>query len=100
MSDKLSMSNALPELVDCNCSFLRDLGMVMLRLIVINESVHKESYSLSVSTMIKKKPLISEGLLIKVGDDLLSHNCSTIGAGGLNFSVRNGKRWNPAAIVT
>ena len=38
--------------------------------------------------------------LIKVGDDLLSHNCSTIGAGGLNFSVRNGKRWDPAAIVT
>ena len=25
--------------------------------------------------------------------------CSTIGAGGLNFSVRNGKRWNPAAIA-
>ena len=27
-------------------------------------------------------------------------HCSTIGAGGLNFSVRNGKRWNPAAIAT
>ena len=26
--------------------------------------------------------------------------CSTIGAGGLNFSVRNGKRWNPATIAT
>ena len=26
--------------------------------------------------------------------------CSTIGAGGLNFSVRNGKRWNPAAKTT
>ena len=38
--------------------------------------------------------------MIKVGDDLLSHNCSTIGAVGLNFSVRNGKRWNPDAIVT
>ena len=25
---------------------------------------------------------------------------STIGASGLNFSVRDGKRWNPAAIVT
>ena len=25
--------------------------------------------------------------------------CSTIGAGGLNFSVRDGKRWNPAAIT-
>ena len=24
---------------------------------------------------------------------------STIGANGLNFSVRDGKRWNPAAIV-
>ena len=25
--------------------------------------------------------------------------CSTIGAGGLNFSVRDGKRWDPAAIA-
>jgi hypothetical protein len=25
---------------------------------------------------------------------------STIGASSLNFSVRNGKRWNPAAIAT
>ena len=25
---------------------------------------------------------------------------STIGVIGLNFSVRNGKRWNPNAIVT
>ena len=48
----------------------------------------------------KKAPQFPEGLLIKVGDDLLSHNCSTIGAVGLNFSVRNGKRWNPDAIVT
>ena len=36
----------------------------------------------------------------KVGDDLLSRFRSTIGAGGLNFSVRNGKRWSPTAIVT
>ncbi len=27
-------------------------------------------------------------------------HCSTIGDGGLNCSVRNGKRWNPAAIAT
>ena len=38
--------------------------------------------------------------LIKEGGDLLSHRRSTIGAGGLNFSVRNGKRWGPAAIAT
>ena len=48
----------------------------------------------------KALPVKPERLLIKVGDDLLSHNCSTIGAGRLNFSVRNGKRWNPVAIVT
>ena len=27
-------------------------------------------------------------------------DCSTIGVIGLNFSVRNGKRWNPNAITT
>ena len=27
-------------------------------------------------------------------------HCSTIGAIGLNFSVRNGKRWNTDAIAT
>ena len=26
--------------------------------------------------------------------------CSTIGAVGLNFSVRDGKRWNPNAMIT
>ena len=36
----------------------------------------------------------------KEGGYLLSHEGSTIGAGGLNFSVRNGKRWDPAAIAT
>ena len=36
----------------------------------------------------------------KDGGDLLSRLAgSTIGAGGLNFSVRNGKRWIPAAIA-
>ncbi len=41
------------------------------------------------------------GLLNKLGTDLLSHLFgSTIGPGGLNFSVRNGKRWNPAGIGT
>ena len=27
-------------------------------------------------------------------------HCSTIGASGLNFSVRDGKRWFPAAMAT
>ena len=37
---------------------------------------------------------------VEDGGDLLSHFRSTIGADGLNFSVRNGKRWNPVAIAT
>ena len=38
--------------------------------------------------------------LFKNGGYLLSHKRSTIGAVGLNFSVRNGKRWNPDTITT
>ena len=30
----------------------------------------------------------------------LTAKCNTIGANGLNFSVRNGKRWDPIAITT
>ena len=53
-----------------------------------------------------KKRLPSDFALIgvsylKKGGDLLSRLVdSTIGATGLNFSVRNGKRWNPGAITT
>ncbi len=39
----------------------------------------------------KKPPAVDAGGF-KKGDDLLSHGCSTIGANGLNFSVRKGKR--------
>jgi hypothetical protein len=40
--------------------------------------------------------------LFWVGTDLLSQGIylSTIGAGGLNDSVRNGKKWDPAAKST
>jgi hypothetical protein len=49
---------------------------------------------------IKKSHPVNRMGLNKIGNDLLSHKCSTIGANGLNFSVRNGKRWFPIAIVT
>lgn len=39
-------------------------------------------------------------LIIKWQRPTLPQLCSTIGAVGLNFSVRNGKRWNPYAIIT
>ena len=50
----------------------------------------------------KRKPrrLVSApGLLSEGGGDLLSRFRSTIGAARLNFSVRDGKRWDPRAMA-
>ena len=46
-------------------------------------------------------PLELEAVREKDGGYLLSHLAgSTIGVAGLNFSVRDGKRWNPGAVAT
>ena len=47
-----------------------------------------------------KISLRSSLILKKAATYSLALHCSTIGADGLNFSVRNGKRWNPDAITT
>ena len=49
-----------------------------------------------------KKPRVHFELraFVKWRRPTLPRVCSTIGAVGLNFSVRNGKRWNPVAITT
>ncbi len=44
-------------------------------------------------------PVLSIGSLLG-GGYLLSHFRSTIGVVRLNFSVRNGKRWDPHAMTT
>lgn len=51
---------------------------------------------------LKKKPCsLHYRAILKTGSYLLSHHYgSTIGVKGLNFSVRNGKRWVPLAIAT
>ena len=38
--------------------------------------------------------------LLEGGDYLLSRFRSTIGVARFNFSVRNGKRWSPCAVIT
>ena len=52
----------------------------------------------------KKKSLRNIILKLSVRKEAATYSpalhCSTIGASRLNFSVRNGKRWNPAAITT
>ena len=59
---------------------------------------------LSENKAMKKKDSLRialEGvLLISWRLPTLPRVCSTIGVTGLNFSVRNGKRWNPGAITT
>ena len=50
---------------------------------------------------IKKIPQQKAGVFFKLGTYLLSHLIgSTIGPGGLNFSVRNGKRCYTAGLGT
>ena len=53
----------------------------------INKKKSLTDYSIKLS-LIKKAATYSPAL-----------HCSTIGASGLNFSVRNGKRWNTTAIT-
>ena len=62
---------------------------------VRNELSVKKAYT-------KKKPRVHFELraFVKWRRPTLPRVCSTIGAVGLNFSVRNGKRWNPVAITT
>ena len=61
-------------------------------------------FSSNIRSLVKRKEpcFISETELLKKMAASYSPalHCSTIGAGGLNFSVRNGKRWDPAAITT
>ena len=63
-----------------------------------------ETYGKGMETNAKEPRLISETGLLTLEKMAASYSpalhCSTIGAGGLNFSVRNGKRWDPAAIAT
>ena len=47
-----------------------------------------------------KARAFARALLLLGGNDLLSHFRSTIGAVRFNFSVRNGKRWSPHAVIT
>ena len=67
------------------------------------ESYRVESYVVESGTTKKRAPKISlqsSLILKKAATYSPALHCSTIGADGLNFSVRNGKRWNPDAITT
>ena len=61
-------------------------------------------FSLTLATLnspkiTKPRQLVLSRLVLS-GGCLLSHLRSTIGVTGLNFSVRDGKRWIPGAITT
>ena len=48
----------------------------------------------------KASSISAEGFIKKAATYSPTLRCSTIGALGLNFSVRDGKRWNPEAKTT
>ena len=61
------------------------------------ETITKSKYQRSPFTIADKRASVIKKMAASYSPAL---HCSTIGAGGLNFSVRNGKRWDPAAITT
>ena len=62
---------------------------------------HSHPFIISIpSPKNKKKPGPNGPRLLKGGDYLLSRSRSTIGVARFNFSVRNGKRWSPRALIT
>ena len=68
-------------------------------IILYEKHIKKEEYTNIMQQKSLRYISVSEALW-KNGSYLLSHLSSTIGVTGLNFSVRNGKRWNPRAIAT
>ena len=64
-----------------------------------NRGRHRQERRLSAPIYAKKGHPLEMSFSIKVAMTYSPTNvCSTIGAVGLNFSVRNGKRWIPDAI--
>ena len=59
--------------------------------------------SSSSDTSTKKESLTDYSIKLSLTKKAATYSpalhCSTIGASGLNFSVRNGKRWNTTAIT-
>ena len=62
--------------------------------------IDKYKKSLTTKVIKKREPGDFSSSSPLGGDYLLSHFRSTIGVVRLNFSVRNGKRWDPHAIIT
>ena len=79
-------SPALPYLTRCTIGD----GHSMVVAIFKTTQNEKDLRDFSPRSLIRKKAATYSPAL----------HCSTIGASGLNFSVRNGKRWNPTAITT
>ena len=93
LTEYLKFANEVDRL-----SVERELGVVCLFSMQSLEDTTQTRYNNNKAL----SSLLMEGLLFKKVAASYSPalHCSTIGAGGLNFSVRNGKRWDPAAITT
>ena len=84
----------LPRLLQSNISYLIVYSFIRFNVSDQYLNKHKKkdclnAFTFKQSSMLKKAATYSPTL-----------RCSTIGALGLNFSVRDGKRWNPKAIAT
>ena len=93
-----SVCSAVPSVLQCAARFSR-AGPPPAPGSPIHERAvpNKKAPQLHAPEQTKKAPQRDAAEPVQDGGYLLSRECSTIGAGGLNFSVRDGKRCDPAA---
>ena len=75
------------------------MNQILRRKFISNRYRKKKSRPIRIGCKMKEARGFLSGLL-QGGDYLLSRFRSTIGVTRFNFSVRNGKRWNPHAFIT
>ena len=95
--------------LDCsNECFVKKKGGYLLSRIALFDTVYHQCMDDTVTAIFKttqnQKDLRDFSLRPSLRKEAATYSpalhCSTIGASGLNFSVRNGKRWNTTAITT
>ena len=101
---------AKKEYILCSWTKIRKISERVLRFIVEYNSNQAISYTKGYEGKAPPRQTTKRSVsgrvdletdLNKIGSYLLSHLIgSTIGVDGLNFSVRDGKRWNTVALAT
>ena len=94
--DAIIAIDAIVAIVAINANHILLISTIVYSLLIYppKKTIFEDIYK-------KRESILSNKLSLKTAATYSpTMQRSTIGASGLNFSVRNGKRWNPTAITT